>query len=118
MIGGWLITVSGVVNAYLGIKIGATLYDAYPGGKMGHVGIVAGIGAFAIGLVIAFVLAPLYRRTPGWPAVFGGLLTIVLGHLGAIAGALYVGTAGVLLCYTAGVWAMLVGVPALRRGHK
>lgn len=82
---------------------------------MGHVGIIAGIGAFVIGLVIVFALAPLYKRTPGWPAVLGGILTIVLGHLGAVAGAIYVGTAGLLLCYTAGVWAILAGVLALRR---
>ena len=32
---------------------------------------------------------------------------MVLGHLGAIAGALYVGTIGVLLCYVAGIWGMV-----------
>ena len=114
-IGGFLIAVSGVVNAALGAHIGAVLYDAYPGGKMGHVGVIAGVAAIAIGLAIIYLITPIYARKNRWLVILGGVLTIVLGHLGAIAGAIYVGTAGVLLCYVAGVWTVAVGVKGLRR---
>ncbi|NIO00754.1 MAG: hypothetical protein GTO42_01225 [Candidatus Latescibacteria bacterium] len=114
-IGGMLITISGVVNAVLGARIGAILYDAYPGGKMGDVGIIAGVAAVAIGLIIVFLITPIYERTNRWLVVLGGVLTIVLGHLGAITGAIYIGTLGVLLCYLAGIWAIVVAVSGLRR---
>ncbi len=117
-IGGVLITISGVVNAVLGARIGATVYDAYPGGKMGHVGIIAGITATAIGLIIVFLIVPIYERRNRGFVVFGGVLTIVLGHLGAIAGAIYVGTVGMVLCYAAGVWAIGVMVWGHRRGPQ
>ena len=56
-------------------------------------------------------------KQPIWKIVFG-LLTVILGHLGAIAGALLVGTAGMLLCYISGIWLVVVGirnlVPRLR----
>jgi len=107
-IGGFLIAISGVVNAILGAQIGAILYDAYPGGKMGHVGIIAGIAAVAIGLIIVFLIVSIYERRNRGFILLGGILTIVVGHLGAIAGAIYIGTAGVLLCYIAGLWAIVV----------
>jgi uncharacterized BrkB/YihY/UPF0761 family membrane protein len=113
-IGGALISVSGLVNAVLGIKIGALLYDVYPGGRMGHVGIVAGIAAIAIGLVIVFVVVPLFKQGHRGRVLVGGILTIVLGHLGAIAGAIYIGTVGVALCYIAGIWLI---VEALREAR-
>lgn len=115
--GGVLITISGVVNALLGARIEATVYDVYPGGKMGHVGIIAGIAAIAIGLIIIFLIVPIYERRNRGFVVFGGVLTIVLGHLGAIAGAIYVSTVGMVLCYTAGVWAIVVMVWGHRRGQ-
>ncbi len=68
-IGAVLISVSGVVNSVLGARIGAIVYDAYPGGRMGHVGIIAGVSAIAIGLVIAFIRARRPRR--GAPGVAG-----------------------------------------------
>ena len=42
-LGGALIVLSGVINSALGARIGAIYYDIYPGGKMGHVGVVAGL---------------------------------------------------------------------------
>lgn len=42
MVGGLLIAISGAVNIILGAQIGAILYTVYPGGYMGHVGIVDG----------------------------------------------------------------------------
>ena len=111
-VGGVQIAISGVVNAVLGARIGALVYDVYPGGRMGHVGIIAGVAAILIGLAIVLAVVPLYQRKKRGPVVLGGILTIVLGHLGAIAGALYVGTVGVVLCYMAGIWALVVGAKA------
>jgi uncharacterized BrkB/YihY/UPF0761 family membrane protein len=113
-IGGILIAISGIVNTILGIHIGALWYNIYPGGNMGHVGIIAGMGALVIGLIIIFIIVPLYERSRG-RALLGGILTIVLGHVGAVAGAIYVGTVGVLLCYIAGIWLL---VTAARRVTK
>ena len=109
-VGGVLIIISGIVNSLLGIRIGALVYDIYPGGRMGHVGIIAGIIAAAIGLIIVFVIVPIYERKPNSYLLLSGILTIVLGHLGAIAGALYIGTLGVLLCYIAGIWVIVTAV--------
>lgn len=36
-VGGVLITASGLLNVVLGARIGALLYEAYPGGRMGQV---------------------------------------------------------------------------------
>jgi hypothetical protein len=114
-IGGVLIAFSGVVNAVLGARIGAVLYDAYPGGRMGHVGIIAGAAAVVIGLIIVFLITPFYERASRWLVVLGGVLTIVLGHLGAIAGAIYIGTVGVALCYISGIWVIVVAAFGSRR---
>jgi hypothetical protein len=112
-IGGILISISGVVNIILGIKIGALVYDAYPGGHMGHVGILAGAAAIVIGLLIVFVVRPLYERRHRGVLLLSGILTIVLGHLGGVAGAIYIGTAGVMLCYVSGVWLVVAAVRGL-----
>ena len=109
-IGGLLIVISGVVNAALGIRIGAMYYDIYPGGKMGHVGIIAGFIAIFFGLALIFFIVPFYDRKSHRVALLGGILTIILGHLGAIAGALYIGTVGVILCYIAGIWTIIAAV--------
>jgi uncharacterized BrkB/YihY/UPF0761 family membrane protein len=108
--GGILMAASGVVNAVLGIRTGALYYDVYPGGNMGHVGIVAGIGAVVLGLVIIFLVVPLYNKPQRGYIALAGVLTIVLGHLGAVAGAIYVGTVGLLLCYIAGFWALVIAL--------
>lgn len=109
-LGGVFIFISGIVNSLLGIRIGALYYDIYSGGRMGHVGIVAGVIAIAIGLIIIFVIVPFYERKTNGHLILSGILTIILGHLGAIAGALYVGTVGVLLCYIAGVWLIVTAI--------
>jgi hypothetical protein len=105
--GGILLSASGLLNAFLGARIGALVYDAYPGGRMGHVGVIAGLVAIALGIIIVFVIVPLYARRNRWLLALAGLLTIVTGHAGAIAGAIYVGTLGVVLCYVAGIWLLL-----------
>jgi len=106
-IGGILISLSGVVSIILGIKINAPFYDVYPGGKMGHIGILAGVAAVVIGLIIIFGLVPLYDSVKTSSLVFCSILTIILGHIGAVAGALYVGTVGAALCYIAGLWQLV-----------
>ena len=116
--GAVLISVSGVVNAVLGARTGAILYDAYPGGRMGHVGIIAGVSAIAIGLVIAFIVVPLYEHKRQVLILFGGILTVTLGHVGAIAGAIYIGTAGVVLCYISGIWVIVAAAKELRAGKS
>jgi putative copper export protein len=106
-VGGALLSASGLVNAVLGARIGALVYDAYPGGRMGHVGVIAGLIAIVLGITIVFVVVPLYDRRKRWLLALAGLLTIVIGHAGAIAGAIYVGTLGVILCYAAGIWLLV-----------
>jgi hypothetical protein len=108
--GGLLIAISGVVNIILGAQIGAILYTVYPGGLMGHVGIIAGVGAVVVGLMILFAVRPLYEKQTRGLIALGGILTVVLGHLGAVWGALYVGTLGLLLCYIAGFWLLGVAI--------
>ena len=109
-IGGVLIVLSGILNFILGLTINAVWYDAYPGGNMGHVGMVAGIIAVAIGSIILFGIIRLYTVHNRWLVAFAGLCIVVLGHLGAVAGALYVGTAGVLCCYIAGFWIIIIAL--------
>ena len=114
-LGGLLIAISGIVNTILGAQIGAILYDVYPGGYMGHVGMIAGIGAMIIGLIILFVVVPLYKQQKRGFALLGGVLTVVLGHIGAVWGAIYIGTAGLLLCYIAGFWLLIAGIIGFRK---
>ena len=105
--GGTLLALSGIANTILGIQTGILIYEPYPGGKLGDVGIVAGLVAFVIGLAIIFLVSPLYVQKSRKALVWGGILTIILGHLGAIAGALFIGTAGMILCYIAGIWVLI-----------
>jgi len=53
--GGIFIILSGALNFVLGIQIDALYYYPYPGGKMGHVGIIAGLIAVLIGALILFL---------------------------------------------------------------
>jgi hypothetical protein len=103
-----LIIASGIVNATLGMSIGAMYYEVFPGGNMGHVGIIAGIAAIIMGMLIVCIVVPLYNRHERPYVALAGILTVVLGHLGAIAGAIYIGTLGLLLCYVAGFWTLIV----------
>ena len=112
-LGGLLIFISGVVNLLLGIQIRAVIYEVHPGGRLGHVGIVSGIAAMMMGVLIVHVAAPLLGRTGGAAQALdrgrrrrGALLVFTLGLLGAITGALYVGTAGMVLCCLAAGWAL------------
>jgi len=106
-VGGVFITLSGILNLVLGIQIGALHYYPYPGGKMGHVGITAGLAAIGIGLAIIFFLPRLYDHADKRLRILGSGLTFVLGHAGAVFGALYVGTVGLALCYLGGIWLMI-----------
>jgi hypothetical protein len=102
LVGVLLIRLSGVVNIILGAQIGALVYGVYPGGRIGHVGIIAGIGAVILGVVLIFAVRPPYMQQRRGLVALGGILTVVLGHLGAVWGAIYVGTVGLLLCFFAG----------------
>ena len=113
--GGCLISVSGVVNALLGARIGARFYEIYPGGRIGHVGVIAGIAAVALGLAIAFLTTGLYGSENRRVVLVGAALTIILGQAGAFAGALFVGTAGLALCYIAGIWLIILVVRSTGR---
>jgi hypothetical protein len=106
--GGILIIASGLMSIWIGGRAGYRTYEPDPNGVFGHVGILAGIAAIAIGGTLVWIAL----REPAAPLakLALGLLTVVLGHLGAIAGALLVGTAGMLLCYVAGIWLIIRGV--------
>ncbi len=106
--GGILIIASGLLSIWIGGRAGYMLYEPDPNGVFGHVGILAGIAAIVIGSVLVWIAL---HEPAGPPAKLAlGLLTVVLGHLGAITGALLVGTAGMLLSYVAGIWLMVRGV--------
>ena len=93
---------SGAVSAWLGVRAGSTFYAPDPGGVFGHVGVVAGLLAIVFGATIIWL--SLREYTARREHVVAGILIVVLGHLGAVAGALLVGTAGVVLCYVVGIW--------------
>ena len=105
-IGGILILASGVLSLILGLSTGSLRYEPDPNGIFGHIGILAGLAAMVIGGLIVWLARTQYphkRRR-----IIAGILTMLLGHLGAITGALLVGTAGMVLCYAAGVWLIIV----------
>ncbi len=116
--GGIMIILSGITNLILGIQIGAIYYYPYPGGKMGHVGIIAGIIAIVIGLAILLGLPRLYQSHSRQLRILGGVLTPVLGHAGAVFGALYVGTVGVFLSYLAGIWLLIIYLKSPKTEEK
>ena len=111
--GGILIAASGLVSIWIGGRAGYMLYEPDPGGIFGHVGVWAGVAAIVIGGILTWIA----RHEPASPPakLVIGLLTVVLGHLGAMAGALLVGTAGVILCYIAGIWLIVRGARVWRR---
>jgi hypothetical protein len=115
-LGGLLIFISGVVNLLLGIQVGAVFYEIYPGGRLGHVGIVSGLVAIVMGVLLVHVAAPRLGRAGDTSQEFGGelgprrrkrgaVLVFSLALMGSITGALYVGTAGMALCCVAAGWA-------------
>lgn len=106
--GGIFIVLSGVLNSVLGAQIGALYYDPYPGGRMGHVGIIAGLVAVLIGALILFFIPRLYDKEEKKQRILGAALTVIFGHLGSVFGALYLGTVGLVLCYLAGIWLLVI----------
>ena len=115
-LGGLLIFISGVVNLLLGIQVGAVFYEIHPGGRLGHVGIVSGLVAMVMGVLLVHVAAPRLGRAgatslesdgksePG-RRKHGAILVFCLGLMGSITGALYIGTVGMALCCVAAGWA-------------
>jgi hypothetical protein len=133
-LGGVLIFISGVVSLLLGVQVGAFVYEIYPGGRMGHVGIISGLVAMVMGIMTVHVAAP--RIDPvGVPAPAGStdqggaagstaaptetkrrvrrgaFFVFACGLLGAITGALYVGTLGMFFCCVAAGWAFFRSEP-------
>lgn len=113
LIGGILVVASGLVGNWIGLREGFTRYEPDPNGLFGRVGILAGALAILMGCVLFWIARHEVKGPLG--KVVAGVLTIVLGHLGAIAGALLVGTAGRLLCYVSGIWLVVNGVRLWRR---
>ncbi|MGD9403313.1 MAG: hypothetical protein PVF95_13730 [bacterium] len=105
-VGGILIVASGALSLVLGLATGSMRYEPDPNGVFGHIGVIAGLAAMVIGAVILWLARAQYPRREH--RIVKAILTMVLGHLGAIAGALLVGTAGMALCYIAGVWLIIV----------
>lgn len=105
-VGGGLILASGVLSLALGLRTGLFWYEPDPNGVFGHIGILTGLAAAGIGAFLVWLARTQYphRRR----RIAAGVLTMVLGHLGAVAGALLVGTAGMALCYVGGVWLIIV----------
>jgi hypothetical protein len=101
-LGGSLIMASGIVSATIGWRNDLLFYEPDPAGRFGHVGIVAGLGAVILGAAIIALATRSSRSRKG--EIISGVITMVLGHAGAITGALLVGTAGMVLCYVAGIW--------------
>jgi hypothetical protein len=97
-----LIIASGILSAMIGWRNDFLLYEADPGGRFGHVGILSGLGAVALGAAIIVLAARSCRSRKS--EIISAVMMMVLGHAGAITGALIVGTAGMVLCYVAGIW--------------
>lgn len=110
-IGGALIILSGIVSIVISIPIGAVYYEVDPLGIFGHIGIVAGLIAILIGGFLTWFGSLEHHSIIRM--IIAGIVSIVLGHAGAVAGALLVGTLGVLCCYVAGVWFI---VKAVKKG--
>jgi len=110
-IGASLILLSGLLSLIISIPIDAEYNVVDPNGIFGHIGILNGIAAMIIGGFI-FWLSSINYSTP-LRGILIGILAMVLGHIGAIAGALLVGTAGLILCYVAGIWFMVLGIKRL-----
>jgi hypothetical protein len=104
-IGGALILASGMLSLGLGLGTGSLWYEPDPNGVFGHIGILSGLSATVIGAVIVWLARIQYPHKKHH--IMAAILTMALGHLGAIMGALLVGTVGMILCYIAGVWLII-----------
>ena len=110
-IGSVLIFLSGIVSIIVSIPVKAIYNGVDPNGLFGHIGIVNGIAAIFIG---TFLFWFSFRQfTTCYKIILAGLLMIVLGHIGAIFGALLIGTAGLVLSYTAGIWSIVLGIKCI-----
>jgi len=110
-IGAALIMLSGIVSLIISIPNGNVYNGIDPFGIFGHIGIINGIAAMIIGGFLLW-FCHLNYSTP-LKTILAGILSIVFSHFGAIAGALLVGTAGLLLCYIAGIWFIVLGIKRL-----
>jgi len=113
-IGGGLLAASGVVSMAIAVPIGAVFYEVDPNGLFGHIGMVAGAAAIVIGAFLWWFGR--LRHSSTGRLFLAGIVSIVVGHAGAVAGALLIGTAGLLCCYVAGVWFLVLGIMSAR--HK
>jgi len=113
-LGGSLIMASGILSAMIGWRNDLLFYQPDPAGRFGHVGIIAGLGAVVLGAAIIVLASRSCRNRKG--EIISGVIMMVLGHAGAITGALLVGTAGMVLCYAAGIWRIVRSGCAARPG--
>lgn len=111
-IGSVLIMLSGFVSLIISIPIGAAFNKIDPNGLFGHIGIINGIIAIIIGCLLLWFSIQKYLFP--FRTILNGILTIVIGHIGAIYGALLIGTVGLILCYTSGVWFIVIGIKYIR----
>ena len=112
--GSILIVLSGLLSIVLGSVYGLWHYEPDPNELFGHIGIYPGIKAVIIGAIL--ITLALFDGKSRRHRILAGLGFVVLGHLGAVYGAMLVGTAGVLCLYIAG-FGMIIRT-ALQQGNK
>jgi len=103
--GGAFILASGIVSAWFGWRNDLLIYEPDPGGRFGHIGITTGIAAVVIG--VAIIVLAVRRCESRRGKLISAVILMALGHAGAITGALIIGTAGMILCYVAGIWLII-----------
>jgi len=109
--GAVLIFLSGIVSIVVSIPVKAFYNGVDPNGLFGHIGIVNGVLAMIIGGFLFWLSRQVLKNA--LLTVVSGILMVVVGHLGAVMGVLLVGTAGLLLCYIAGFWSIVLGIKRL-----
>lgn len=115
--GAVLIFLSGIVSIVVSIPVKAVYNGVDPNGLFGHIGIVNGVLAMIIGGFLFWLGRQVLKNA--LLTVVSGILMVVVGHLGAVMGVLLVGTAGLLLCYIAGFWSIVLGIKRLvDKTHK
>ena len=115
--GAVLIFLSGIVSIVVSIPVKAVYNGVDPNGLFGHIGIVNGVLAMIIGGFLFWLSRQALKNA--LLTVVSGILMVVVGHLGAVMGVLLVGTAGLLLCYIAGFWSIVLGIKRLvDKTHK
>ena len=115
--GAVLIFLSGIVSIVVSIPVKAVYNGVDPNGLFGHIGIVNGVLAMIIGGFLFWLGRQVLKNA--LLTVVSGILMVVVGHLGAVMGVLLVGTAGLLFCYIAGFWSIVLGIKRLvDKTHK